>query len=356
MEELLEAVILAGGNDNDVEEAILIAMHPARNNAENPHYARFNLDDLPEEEVKIHFRFEKNHIPHLAAALGIPEQITTATRNSCSGVTAFCILLRRLVYPNRLRDLSNFFNLSPQSLSAIINTTTNIIMQNKGYLLENLRANRWLTRNKMNSYAQAINNKGGALQNCWGFIDGTARPICRPSFQQEEYYSGHKRHHCIKYQSVLCPDGIITSLKGAYVGRRHDAGIFRESRLYEELEEVAVFPDNNQRFVLYGDQAYGVMELLLCPYPDRRENLAAHEAEFNRSMKTLRVSVEWGFQKIVSLFAFVDYKKNQKLLLQDLESLYKVAVLLTNCHTCLYSSQSAQYFNLVPPLLNEYLN
>lgn len=74
---------------------------------------------------------------------------------------------------------------------------------------------------------QAVEAKGGALNNCWGFIDGTARPICRPIVEQEEHYSGHKRQHCLKFQSVICPDGIIASLKGPYPGRRHDAGVFR---------------------------------------------------------------------------------------------------------------------------------
>lgn len=58
----------------------------------------------------------------------------------------------------------------------------------------------------------------------------------------------------MKFQSVLCPDGMIVSFKGAFPGRNHDARLLRESNLYTELEQVAVFPD--QKFVLYGDQAY----------------------------------------------------------------------------------------------------
>lgn len=54
------------------------------------------------------------------------------------GTTAICILLRRLVYPCRLSDLSEFFGLSPQSLSSIINKTVNIIMNRHGNLLDNL--------------------------------------------------------------------------------------------------------------------------------------------------------------------------------------------------------------------------
>lgn len=139
-----------------------------------------------------------------------------------------------------------------------------------------------------------------------------------------------------------------------FVGRRHDAGILRESNLYQELEEKVVF--NDTRYVLYGDQAYGVRELLLSPYPGRPQDLPVYQQEFNNSMKILRVAVEWGFQKIVSEFAFVDLKKNQKLLVQDLESIYKTAVILTNCHTCLYSNQTAYYFNVEPPTLEQYFN
>ncbi|KAJ3622557.1 hypothetical protein MTP99_003060 [Tenebrio molitor] len=134
----------------------------------------------------------------------------------------------------------------------------NFIVENHGHLLENLNAHQWLNRNRYQLYAQSIVNMGGAIQNCWGFIDGTVRPICRPSNNQDEYYSGHKRLHCVKYQSVLTPDGLIVNLKGAFPGRRHDAGIFRETNLYEELEQNVLFP-NGEHYVLYGDQAYGAL-------------------------------------------------------------------------------------------------
>lgn len=97
---------------------------------------------------------------------------------------------------------------------------------------------------------------GAAIPNCWAFIDGTAREMCRPGIDQEEYYSGHKRSHCLKYQSVLTPDGIIINLMGPWPGRRHDAGIFRESNLYQQLEENCVDPIANEQFVIYGDQAW----------------------------------------------------------------------------------------------------
>lgn len=90
----------------------------------------------------------------------------------------------------------------------------------------------------------------------------TARAKCRPTVDQENYYSGHKRFHALKYQSILCPDGLIVNLKGPYQGRHHDAVILRESGFYEQLEQHAIFPNGNS-YVIYGDSAYGIRELLL---------------------------------------------------------------------------------------------
>lgn len=63
-------------------------------------------------------------------------------------------------------------------------------------------------------YAEAINRKGAALSNCFGFIDGTVRPICRPGENQRTVYNGHKRIHAIKFQSIALPNGMIAQMYG----------------------------------------------------------------------------------------------------------------------------------------------
>ena len=52
-------------------------------------------------------------------------------------------------------------------------------------------------------FSSAIYLKGAPLTQCWGFIDGTVRPIPRPVKNQKILYSGHKRVHCIKFQVSL---------------------------------------------------------------------------------------------------------------------------------------------------------
>ena len=67
-------------------------------------------------------------------------------------------------------------------------------------------------------------------------------------------------------------------------------------------------------------------------------------------------SVEWAFGKVIQYFAFLDFRKNQKVLLQPIGKYYAVGVLLINCHSCLYGSVTASYFCIPPPDLHTYLS
>lgn len=111
---------------------------------------------------------------------------------------------------------------------------------------------------------------------------------------------------------------------------------------------------SGEPYVIYGDPAYGLALNILSPF--RGANLTDDQQEFNARMSKLRVSVEWGFGKICQNFAFLDFKKNLKVLLQPVAKYYLVATILTNCHTCLYGSQTSTYFDLEPPLLETYLS
>ena len=67
----------------------------------------------------------------------------------------------------------------------------------------------------MQMYADAVANKGGALNNCFGFIDGTVCLICRPGLlHQRVIYNSHKRVHALKFQSLVTPNGLVANLYG----------------------------------------------------------------------------------------------------------------------------------------------
>ncbi|XP_049272389.1 uncharacterized protein LOC119395831 [Rhipicephalus sanguineus] len=142
---------------------------------------------------------------------------------------------------------------------------------------------------------------------------------------------------------------IVCELDGPYPGSRHDAGILGESGLYAKLQRLT----HGCFYCIYGDPAYPLRPLLMRPYGGA--TLTAQQQLFNEGMSTVRQAVEWGFGKVVAEFAFVDFKKNQKILLQNVGQMYRVATLLTNCHACLYGSQTGMYFGLCAPLLEDYL-
>ena len=50
-------------------------------------------------------------------------------------------------------------------------------------------------------YAAAVHEKGGPLRNCFGFINGTVRPIFWSKKKlQRTMHNGHKRLHAMKFR------------------------------------------------------------------------------------------------------------------------------------------------------------
>ena len=131
-----------------------------------------------------------------------------------------------------------------------------------------------------------------------------------------------------------------------------DAFMLGVSGLAEKLERFQ--RPNGEPYIIYGDPASGLTKNILAPF--RGARLTDDQQEFNSRMSKLRVSVEWGFGKICQLFAFLDFKKNLKILLQPIGKYYLVAAVLANCHTCLYGSQTSTFFGLDPPELEDYLS
>ncbi|CAH3176125.1 unnamed protein product [Porites lobata] len=139
-------------------------------------------------------------------------------------------------------------------------------------------------------YSDLIPRNGSPLDNCFGFIDGTARPVCRPGEQQRVLYNGHKRVHALKFQSVVLPSGMIAHMYGPVEGRKHDAGMLADSGLLADLQRNT-FSLTGQPLCLYGDPAYPLRIHLQCPF--RNAVLTPQMQEFNAAMSALRISVEW---------------------------------------------------------------
>ena len=85
------------------------------------------------------------------------------------------------------------------------------------------------------TYADAVHSKGAVLDNCFGFIDGTVRPISRSmSNQRVAYKYGHKRVHALKFQAVSLPNGLIANIYGP-VGKPQIFFLFTKQPFFPSL-------------------------------------------------------------------------------------------------------------------------
>jgi hypothetical protein len=151
--------------------------------------------------------------------------------------------MRRLAWPNRLVDIAPFFDREPPEVSQLCRAT-----------LEHLHA-QWsahvrswagkYTDARLRVYAAAVREKAGRRitgdMDVFMFIDGVQIFCCRPDgsrfgqVAQQSVFSGHTRQHCLTWIGGMLPCGLFGVFDGPYAGARHDAGIFAETGLAEEL-------------------------------------------------------------------------------------------------------------------------
>ena len=121
--------------------------------------------------------------------------------------------LKRVAYPCRYSNMMWRFGRPVPVLSMVSNHVLDYIFNLHSHRILNWNQNL-LSPAKLQVYSYSIVAKGAALQNCFGFIDGTLRPISRSGELQRIVDNGHKRVHALKFHSVALPNGLIGNLFG----------------------------------------------------------------------------------------------------------------------------------------------
>ena len=173
----------------------------------------FNLDTIADDECRAEFRVEKRDLFTLAEVLQIPEVFKCHQRSKIDGMEGLCMLLKRCDYPCRYSDMVHRFQQPVPVLSMATNQVLDYVYNTHGHLITEWNHNL-MGPQKLVEYSHAIAAKGSPFTNCFGFIDGTVRPIARPGRNQRVVYNGHKRVHSLKFQSVALPNGMIGNLFG----------------------------------------------------------------------------------------------------------------------------------------------
>jgi len=189
-------------------------------------------------------------------------------------------------------------------LCIITNRVMNLIYNQWSFLLSDFEGRNRLFPQNLEKYAAPIHAKGAPLTNCWGFIDGTVRPISRPGNNQRAVYNGHKRVHAITFQSVATPDGLVSLLAGPYEGKRHGSGMLNESGLLPHLERHSLSPAG-KIMCIHGDPAYPLRPQLQAPF--KGAYITEDQQLWNSRMNSVRVSEDWLFGNITNFFKFIDF-------------------------------------------------
>ena len=353
MPNVRDALLFAHGCNliEDEEFALLYDLNTSKNpNLCYWNYEKFDIDKLSDDVCKNNFRFYRNDIYQLKEVMRLPEYFTCYNGVKVDSIEALSMFLKRFTYPCRYADLVPTFGRPIPQLCMITNTVMDFIYLTWSHLLSNLNQ-PWLSPANLQIFADAINSKGGALNNCWGFIDGTVRAISRPGKNQRVLYNGHKKVHAIKFQSIAAPNGLIANLYGPVEGKRHDSAMLAMSGILNQMQQYAVNP-NGDLLCVYGDPAYPLRPQLIAPF--RGGVLNEDQVAWNTSMSKVRIAVEWLFGDVVNYFKFLDFKNFFLICLSSVGKMYLTCVITQNAHTCLYGSTTSKYFQTNPPTLQEY--
>jgi hypothetical protein len=205
---------------------------------------------------------------------------------------------------------------------------------------------------------------------------------------QRSVYTGYKKCHGIKVETVLLPNGIST-IYGPTSARPSDVpGVIRMSGLDAFLLDLQ--QGRNHIYSAFGDGVYGanglncelqsvtismyvcndklklamyaiLLHAGVCSYfrAFGGANLTQAQRTCNRRMKRCRESVEWSYADVQNIFQICANPNNYKLgkRLPYAQEQLRICHLLSNIYTCLNGSKTCGYqaFKCMPPDLDDYL-
>ena len=251
----------------------------------------FNLNVFSSQECLSLFRFLPQHLGRLVDLLAIKVPFPR-TRLPVPPIGCLAIVLRRLAAPTRWVDLEELFGRIASALCHIFYAIVAMTMEKWGANLTEWRVEFMSERAAL--YAEKIEGTSAYLDRCVGFINGTAIFIARPGGGlQRACYSGRKRKHAVKFQSVLTPVGLVFHLFGPWEGRRHDMTLYFESGLDAVLPHALVI--SGVQYYIYGHAACMVRPWVQAAFSGV---MIDEQSACNTTKAVPRTAVEWGFKDV----------------------------------------------------------
>ena len=205
-------------------------------------------------------------------------------------------------------------------------------------------------------------------------VDGVMVPFSGPAgdFQgaprrpeyflaQESVYSGWKRIHGVKVETIYLPNGISTVF-GPVSCRQNDRGTLNQSGLDNFLGNIQRDLPVDQRVMAFGDSIFrGTLQNITSYYRAVAPGvLTAEEVKINAAYRAARMPIERAYGQLSCVQRICDTRRGLQLGKRHPYALEQLRVchLLMNCYICLNGDQggSVNTFACNPPRLEDYLS
>nr|XP_048722580.1 lebercilin-like protein isoform X1 [Caretta caretta] len=197
----------------------------------------------------------------------------------------------KLATPDSYRSVGNQFGVGKSTVGAAV-------MQ-VAHAIKDLLISRVVTLGNVQVIVDGFAAMG--FPNCGGAIDRTHIPILAPEHQAGEYIN-RKGYFSVVLQALVDHKGRFTNINVGWPGKVHDARIFRNSGLFQKLQEGTLFPDQKitvgdlkMPICILGDPAYPLMSWLMKPYTG---SLDSSQELFNYRLSKCRMVVECAFGRL----------------------------------------------------------
>ena len=311
----------------------------------------------------VNYRFDKDELRRLHTALRLPDFIQTSNGGSQPSEKAMLVLLARYtLFERRLTDMQDRTGTEYSQISRLFNSALELIDETKASPLL-LTHGLSIFAPHFELYNAKIMEKFRALHSValvpliWadvcGFMDGKRLKIARPDngAVQTATYSRYIMANSMHSLLVVLPDGMVPLLTPGCGGRRHEAMLQRINRINARMEDAQA--GKPRLLGLATDKGF-YREPCVRPMP-RGTNLPPALMLASARMSPLRWINEGAIGRVSNEWPLVDSKKLNKTGAVNVSRLYRVAVFLSNCRTCLRGSAASQFFDCRPPSIDKYL-
>lgn len=305
----------------------------------------FNLNSYSNEQCLHDFHFRLQDIGKVSDAIGWNSVKARRNRYLCDSITVSCIFLRRLSVPYTWYDRETVLGMRSSAHSKVFGKALVGFVGSKRELLS--LSILVYCSGRAPLYTEYIHKKGSRLDKCVVFIDCSKIKMAHSGgggSNQRACYLGHKGIRCFCYQTITTPDGLMFSLHGLDVGRRHDITLLHSSGVEQQLDTSLLI--NGTQYYIHGDSSYIVKPWLQVAF----DGSTATEKQriFNMVMSAVRVAVKWNYMDLKKRF----YKKRFTVESSKFATpLQRYCYILRNAQK--YTDRHA--FSRSPPTFNEYL-